>query len=86
MRENKRKKQAYEFIVSQKGVMDKFFTSPSRISRSSDELGIVGVNEQPNINPEDQDPLLEEMITMWHVSSREPMVNSPHRDRASVNE
>ena len=86
MRENKKKKQAYEFIVSQRGVMDKFFTSPSRISRSSDELGIVGVDEQPNINPEDQDPLLEEMITMWHVSSREPMVNSPQRNRASVNE
>jgi hypothetical protein len=76
----KRKKRADEFIETQRGAMDKFFSSNSRTSRNQNEMAIVAIEEQPDNKPEDQGFTPEENI------DHEPMVNTPPTENASVDE
>jgi hypothetical protein len=77
----KRKKRADEFIETQRGAMDKFFSSNLRTSRNQNEKAIVAMEEQPDNNPEDQGFTPEENIDTNrndnNVSDHEPIVNSP---------
>ena len=76
----KRKKRADEFIETQRGAMDKFFSSNSKTSRNQNEMAIVAIEEQPDNKPEDQGFTPEENI------DHKPMVNSPPTENASVDE
>jgi hypothetical protein len=86
----KRKKRTDEFIETQRGAMDKFFSSNSTTSKNQNEMAIVSIEEQPDNNPEDQGFTPEENIDTDrndnNVSDHEPMVNSPPTENASVDE
>jgi hypothetical protein len=86
----KRKKQVDEFIESQKGAIDRFFTNNSR---NSDELAlaIVVVEEQPCINAENQHPTtpkenVDTNMNDNNVSDHEPIFNSTPTENATVDD
>jgi hypothetical protein len=87
----KKRKKEDDFRKSQRGALDKFF-STTNSSRNSDNLAIVVVEEQANIDLEDhaQAPMPEENVEVNmddnNVSDHEPIFNSSPTVSTSIDE